>query len=135
MAYIQATQLWPSYWRTVDFVNQNVPPDAAILGVNVAAGYFFHDPYFTPDMNRDITFYLNQVAPTEDDKLAWLRAHGYSYVIYDRTVSDWSLQRDPDNLLRPLVPGFEAFLNHRLILVRSLDGTDIYLVPPATEGA
>jgi 4-amino-4-deoxy-L-arabinose transferase-like glycosyltransferase len=130
-AYIQATQMWPSYWRTVDFVNQEVPHDARILGVNVAAGYFFIDPYLTPDMNRDITFYLAQVAPTEDAKLAWLRAHGYTYLLYDRDVSQWSLQRDPDNLLTPLVPGFEAFLNHKLILVRSLDGTDIYLVPPA----
>ncbi len=134
-AYIQATQLWPSYWRTVDFVNQEVPHDARILGVNVAAGYFFTDPYLTPDMNRDITFYLAQVAPSEDAKLAWLRAHGYTYLLYDRDVSQWSLQRDPDNLLTPLVPGFEAFLNHQLILVRSLDGTDIYLVPPANGGA
>ncbi len=133
-AYVRATQLWPSYWSTVDFVNATVPRDAKILGVNLAAGYFFKDPYLTPDMNRDITYYLAQVAPTEDQKLAWLRSHGYSYLIYDRDVSLWSQQRDPDNLLTPLVPGFEAFLNHQLILVRSLDGTDIYLVPPAGHG-
>jgi len=71
----------------------------------------------------------------EDAKLAWLHAHGYTYLLYDRDVSQWSLQRDPDNLLTPLVPGFEAFLNHQLILVRSLDGTDIYLVPPVSGGA
>ncbi|MBA3826751.1 MAG: glycosyltransferase family 39 protein, partial [Ktedonobacterales bacterium] len=122
-AYLQATQMWPSYWRTVDFFNQQVPLTTHVLGVNIAAGYFFHDPYLTPDMNRDLIPYLHQIAPSEDAKLAWLRGHGYTYVIYDRTVSQWSQQRDPDNLLTPLVPPFEAFLNHRLLLVRSLDGT------------
>ncbi len=114
----------------MDFVNGEVPSTTHILGVNMAAGYFFQDPYLTPDMNRDTIVYLDQVAPDDATKLAWLRANGYTYVIYDRTVSLWSQQRDPDNLLTPLVPPFEAFLNHALILVRSLDGTDVYLVPP-----
>ena len=128
-AYLQATQLWPSYWRTVDFFNNEVPLTTKIYGVNIAAGYFFKDPYLTPDMNRDAVPYLAQVAPTEDEKLTWLRAHGYTYVIYDRTVSLWSQARDPDNLLTPLVPSFEAFLNRKLILVNSLGGTDVYLIP------
>ncbi len=131
-AYIQATQLWPSYWRTVDFFNTEVPLTTPVLGVNLAAGYFFDDPYLTPDMNRDIIFYLHQIAPTDAEKMTWLRLHGYTYVIYDRTVSLWSQARDPDNLLTPLVPSFEAFLGRNLILVNSFDGTDVYLVPSAT---
>lgn len=133
-AYMRGGQLWPSYWSTVDYVNAKVPLDAHIYGIDLTAGYFFKDPYLTPDMNRDATVYLSEVAPTDHDKLVWLRAHGYQYVIYDRTIRQWSLARDPDNLLRPLVQPFEAFLDHDLVLVRSLGGTDLYLVPPASGG-
>lgn len=129
--YLRSTQLWPSYWRAADYFNAEAPPDARVLGVNLAASYFFTDPYLTPDMNRDVIIALAQAAPTDAAKLAWLRAHGYAYVIYDRTVSQWSLDRDPDHILTPLLPPFEAFLAHDLILVRTLDGTDVYMVPPA----
>ncbi len=131
-AFVRSTTMWPSYWRTVDFMNSEAPHNVKILGVNLAASYFFDDPYLTPDMNRDIIYYLAQVAPTDADKLAWLRAHGYVYVINDLSVTQWSRQRDPDNLLKPLIAPFESFLAHDLILVRSLGGTDVYLVPPAT---
>ena len=132
--YLQTTQMWPSYWLAADYFNHNVPADAKILGVNLAAGYFFKDPYLTPDMNLDMIFYLASVAPTEPQKLAWLRAHGYTYLIYDRHETQWAQgRRDTDNLLKPLVLPFEAFLSHQLVLVRSLDGTDIYLVPPSSS--
>lgn len=134
-AYMRARQLWPSYWLMVDYVNTTMPLNAKIYGVDLNAGYFFKDPNLTPDMNRDATVYLSEIAPTDQSKLAWLRAQGYQYVIYDRTIRQWSLARDPDNLLRPLVKPFEAFLDHKLILVRSLGGTDLYLVPPATGGS
>ncbi len=130
-AQLQATQLWPSYWRTVDYFNTQVPTNARVLGINLAATYFFDDPHITPDMNRDVIVYLAQVAPTDAQKLTWLRAHGYTFVIYDRNVTQWSIDRDPDHLLTPLYPPFEAFLAHALILVRSLDGTDVYMVPPS----
>ncbi len=130
-AYVRDTQLWPSYWRMADYLNSEVPLTTKILGVNLAATYFLRDPYVSPDMNRDIIPYLDEVAPTDEQKLAWLHREGYRYVIYDRTVTQWSLDRDPANLLTPLLPPFESFLAQRLILVRSLDGTDVYQVPPA----
>lgn len=128
-AQVRATQLWPSYWKTVDYFNAEAPPDAKSLGIDVSATYFFDDPFITPDMNRDQIVFLAQVAPSDAAKLAWLRAHGYRYVLYDRTVKQWSIDRDPDHLLTPLYPPFEAFLAHELILVRSLEGTDVYLIP------
>jgi 4-amino-4-deoxy-L-arabinose transferase-like glycosyltransferase len=134
-SYVRATQLWPSYWATVDFVNSNVPLDAHILGVNLGAGYFFDDPYLTPDMNRDYIYYLAQIAPTDAEKIAWLHAQGYSYLIYDRQVTTWSKQHDPDNLLKPLIQPFQSFLARNLILVATLGETDVYYIPPgaATE--
>jgi 4-amino-4-deoxy-L-arabinose transferase-like glycosyltransferase len=129
---IRTTDIWPSYWRAVDYCNSYVPHNAHILGVNLGAGYFFDDPYLTPDMNRDIVFYLEQIANTDQQKLAWLRQHNYTYLIYDRNTALWSQQHDPDRILTPLLPLFEGFLQRQLILVRSLNGTDVYLIPPTT---
>ncbi len=131
-SYVQQTQIWPSYFQAANFFNQDVPPDAKALGVNLAAGYFFDDPYLTPDMNLDVIFYLSNIAPSEAQKLAWLRAHGYTYLIYDRHVTQWMQQRrDTGNLFSPLVQPFESFLSDKLVLLRSFDGTDIYWIPPA----
>ncbi|HKD75920.1 MAG TPA: hypothetical protein VKB76_10505, partial [Ktedonobacterales bacterium] len=134
--YMQQTQIWPSYFQAADFFNQDVPANAKALGVNLAAGYFFADPYLTPDMNLDVIFYLSTIAPAEDQKLAWLHAHGYTYLIYDRHVTQWMQQRrDTGNLFSPLVLLFETFLSDKLVLLRSFDGTDIYWIPPAgTQG-
>lgn len=131
-SYLQGTQLWQSYWDAVAYFNADVPLDAKVIGVNLNAGYFFKDPYVTPDMNLDIIGYLAEVAPSDAQKLAWLSAHGYRYLIYDRHVTLWAQgRRDTDNIFRPMIAPFESFINRHLILIRSLNGTDVYWIPQA----